>query len=246
MIEQFKVTVPAPSGAQQRTAHVYLPQGGKRCPVLYLFDGQTAFRDETAPFGESLRMGEVLDALGAELIVAAVDCDEKDRLTEYSPFPFRSPFGSSEGKGERYMDWLTATFKPLVDARFPTLPQREHTYLAGCSMGGLMTLYALCRYPEVFAGGATLSPSVWTSPEACADLIRTADWAKNIPALYLGYGEKELKSHGKRQRDGLTACVDALMEKGAAFTFRIIEGGTHSEKSWREQIPAFLKALGLI
>lgn len=248
MIKQFEVTVPAPSGAQTRTAYVYLPKaydGRKRFPVLYLFDGQTAFYDEKAPFGDSWRMGEALDGLGAELIVAAVDCDREDRLTEYSPFPFRSQFGSSEGKGAIYIDWLAEEFKPMIDKTYLTLPARENTYLAGSSMGGLMTIFALCRCPEVFGGGAALSPSLWIDPEACAGMIAAAHWEKQ-PGLYLDYGTKELKGHGERQRQGLTACLNALMEKNTAFTFRLIEGGTHSEQSWRAQIPVFLKVLKLI
>lgn len=248
MINQFEVTVPAPSGEQKRTAYVYLPKaydGKERFPVLYMFDGQTAFYDETAPYGDSWRMGEILDRLKVPLIVAAVDCDKEDRLTEYSPFAFTSPFGSSKGKGAVYLNWLVQTFKPTIDETYLTLPARDHTYIMGSSMGGLMTLFALCRYPEVFGGGAALSASLWIDPEACAKMITAANWRK-IPKLYLDYGAKELKSHGERQRQGLTSCLNALMEKNAPFTFRLIEGGTHSEKSWREQIPIFLKALHLI
>ena len=248
MIKKFEVTVPAPSGAQKRAAYVYLPKaydGKKRFPVLYLFDGQTAFFDETSPFGDSLRMGEALDRLNASLIVVAVDCDEKDRLTEYSPFAFVSPYGSSEGKGTVYMDWLINKFKPMIDENYLTLPARDHTYIAGSSMGGLITVFAICRYPEIFAGGAALSPSLWVAPEACAKMVAEAEW-KQAPSLYLDYGTKELKSHGEWQRQGLTACFEALIKKNVAFTFRLIEGGKHSEKSWREQIPVFLKALNLI
>ncbi len=242
MIENFTVTVPAPSGMQQRTATVYVPDREGKFPVLYLFDGQTAFSDERATYGESLRMGEALSALGAGLIVAAVDCDPEDRLTEYSPFPFRSPFGSSEGKGEVYMDWLVRTFKPAVEERFPA---DGRAYLGGCSMGGLMTLYGLCRYGSVFSGGAALSPSLWVAPQACAEMIAAAPWKKS-PVLYLDYGSKELKNHGERQTEALTACLGALLKRGANVTFRLIEGGSHCEASWRAQIPVFLKTLGLI
>ena len=119
MINQFEVTVPAPGGEQKRTAYVYMPKAydeKKRFPVLYMFDGQTAFFDDTAPYGDSWRMGEILDKFKTEIIVAAVEADMKDRLTEYSPFPFQSKYGSSEGKGEAYMDWLVCTFKPMIDA----------------------------------------------------------------------------------------------------------------------------------
>ncbi len=246
MIENFSVEVPAPSGPQTRTAYVYLPQGyspAERYPVLYMFDGQTLFYDEKAPYGESWRMGETLDRLRAKLLVAAVECDKTDRLTEYSPFPFTSPFGSSDGKGEEYMKWFTGTFKPMIDARFATDPTKS--YIAGSSMGGLMTLYALCKYPQVFSGGAALSPSLWVAPEKCRDLILGAD-CKRFPALYLDYGEKELENHGKRQKAGLSFCFEALLGRNAPFHFHLIRGGVHNEKSWRAQIPSFLEELGLL
>lgn len=249
MIERFEVTVPAPSGKQQRNAYVYLPKtydGAKRFPVLYLFDGQTVFFDETSPFGDSLRLGDALDELHAELIAVAVDCDKIDRLTEYSPWPFTSKFGSSGGKGEAYMEWLTKVLKQHIDEVFLTLPDRFHTFIMGSSMGGLMTLYALCRYPEIFGGGAALSPSLWVDPAACREMILQADWGKDPPVIYLDYGEKELLSHGGRQREALFACHKTLLEKCAPYTFRLIKDGTHSEASWRSQIPVFLKALALI
>lgn len=248
MTEEFRVAVPAYTGEEERVATVYLPKqygGGARFPVLYMFDGQTAFFDERAPYGASWRMGETLDRLNVPLIVAAVDCDKVNRLTEYSPFPFSTPFGSSEGKGDVYLKWLTERFKPLIDEKYPTLPAREHTYLAGSSMGGLMTVYALCRYPEVFAGGAALSPSFWVAPEKCAEEIVSARWRPKT-ALYLDYGVKELKNHGKEQREGLSRCLDALTARGVPFTFRLIDGGVHSETSWREQVPDFLRALHLL
>lgn len=251
MIEKFEVTVPAPSGEQKRTAYIYLPKiydydRTKRFPVLYMFDGQTAFFDETAPYGDSWRMGEILDKLNAEVIVAAVEADRKDRLTEYSPFPFTSKYGSSEGKGEAYMNWLISEFKPLIDANYRTLPDRERTFIVGSSIGGLMTMYALCRFPNVFGGGAALSPSFWIDAKGCASMIAAAEWRDTPPKIYLDYGVQELKNHGERQRRGLKACCDALMKKNAAFTFRLIEGGAHNEKSWRKQIPIFLRALDLI
>lgn len=177
MIHEFFVTVPAPAGEEERRAYVYLPRGYdgiRRFPVLYLFDGQTAFYDHRAPYGESLRLGEYLDAHNVPVIAAAVECDAKNRLTEYSPFPFRSEYGDSEGKGENYMRWLTGAFKPYIDERYATLPQRENTYVAGSSMGGLMSLYALSCFSGTFIGAAALSPSLWGDPAYCERQIGRA------------------------------------------------------------------------
>lgn len=247
MIEEFEVTVPAPRGAETRTASVYLPEsydGKKRFPVLYMFDGQTAFFDERAPYGDSWRMGEELDRLGAELVVATVDCDAHERITEYSPFAFDCGDFHSEGKGGNYLDWFVGAFKPMIDGKYCTRPDRAHTYLAGSSMGGLMTVFGLCRYPDVFAGGASLSPSFWADPKASEQMIRAAKIGK--AKLYLDYGEKELERHGARQREALSACIAALLEQKTELTFRLIRGGKHNEVCWRRQIPVFLRALGLI
>lgn len=245
MINQFEVTLPAPSGEQKRTAYAYLPKSydeKKRFPVLYMFDGQTAFFDETAPYGESWRMGEILDKLEAEIIVAAVEADREDRLTEYSPFPFQSKYGSSEGKGEAYMDWLIGSFKPTIDGTYRTFPDREQTFLAGSSMGGLMTMFALCRYPNIFGGGAALSPSFWIAPNKIGKMIKDAIWARDV-ALYIDYGVEELQSHGEAQSKGLESCIGALLEKNVPFDFRLIPHGRHNEKSWRERVPCFLNVL---
>ena len=248
MIETFQVTVPAPSGSQERTATVYLPQsydGNRRYPVLYLFDGQTAFFDERATFGTSLRLGEILDGLGAEIIAVAVDCDEKDRLTEYAPFPFEAGKIKSEGKGALYLDWLVGVLMPLINEKYRTVRTRESTFIAGASMGGLMTVYALCRHSEVFGGGAALSPSFWVDPASSEEMIKSAKFERRV-ALYLDYGERELGAHGAAQRDSLTRCLSALLAQKIPFTFRLVEGGAHNEKSWRAQVPIFLRTLGLI
>ena len=72
MVEELTATLPAPSGMQERNAYVYCPDFDGRFPVLYLFDGQTAFWDDRAPYGASLRLGELLNRMSAPLIVATV------------------------------------------------------------------------------------------------------------------------------------------------------------------------------
>ena len=242
MIEEFSVQVPAPAGEEARTVSVYLPKAHTPCAVLYAFDGQTAFSDERAPFGSSLRLGELLDAHAVPLIVVGVDCDKANRLTEYSPFPFRfEGKGASEGKGKIYMDWLTGVLKPLIDGRYPTLRDRAHTFVMGSSMGGLMTIYALSEHADFFSGGIAMSPSVWADAEKCAAL------AARIPAdarLYLDYGTAELNAAFPAQRAALDAVLAALKERGGAYRFDFVKGAKHNEAAWRKRLPAALAFLG--
>ena len=190
MIEEFTAIVPAPAGAEERIVSVYIPKDGRPCAVLYLFDGQTAFFDERSPYGGSLRLGEFLDANGIPLLVVGVACDRKNRLTEYSPFPFRVNENiRSEGKGKVFMDWLTGTLKPHIDGRYGTYFDRAHTFIMGSSMGGLMAMYALAEYGHIFSRAVSMSAAVWTDPEKSAAFVK-----KFAPdaALYFDYGTAEM------------------------------------------------------
>ena len=82
----------------------------------------------------------------------------EERIAEYSPFD--DPEGGP-GRGGDYVSHLAETIKPLVDARFRTLPQRETTGVAGSSMGGLISLFAFFARPDVFGIMGALSPSLW-------------------------------------------------------------------------------------
>ena len=241
MIEEFSVTVPAPAGDEARTVSVYLPKSKSPCPVLYLFDGQTAFFDGRSPFGNSLRLGDLLDAGEVPLIAVGVDCDLKNRLTEYSPFAFTFGKERSEGKGKQYMDWLTGTLKTLIDARYPTLPDRAHTFIYGSSMGGLMAMYALADYGSVFSGAIAMSAAVWTDTEKSAALV------KNFPAdgrLYFDYGTAELSPRYPGQRAALDAVQAALAAWGGSYAFRLIKGAKHNEQAWRKRLPEALRFMG--
>jgi len=174
VIRKWNVRIPALTGKKTRRAYVYLPAEAaadpeKRFPVLYMFDGHNVFFDKDATYGKSWGMGEYLDKTKTPLIVAAVECNhspDNGRLSEYSPFTFSNEkLGTITGRGEEYMDWLVNTFKPSIDRRFPTLPDRAHTFLAGSSMGGLMSLYGVTAYNRVFSRAAALSPSVWFAEE---------------------------------------------------------------------------------
>ena len=250
MIDSWELTIPELTGDEPRRAYVYLPDSweqdqGLRYPVLYMFDGHNVFFDEDATFGKSWGLGEYLDATEAQVIVAAVECNhhpDNGRLSEYSPFTFRTPqFKKVVGRGKLTMDWLTTVFKPEIDREFPTLPGREDTFIAGSSMGGLMSLYALLEYNHVFSRAAALSPSLWVSPGKVESLIRSAHPAPGT-VLYMDYGSRELGNHSGMLRL-LNGAAGLLLDKRIFLDFRIVPGGEHSEASWERQIPFFMSTL---
>ena len=135
------------------------------------------------------------------------------------------------------MNWFVKELKPYIDDNYPTLPDRNHTFIAGSSMGGLMTLYAMSQYNRVFSKGAALSPSINFAPKKVLDMIEKTRYRRNT-VIYMDYGENEMRHHNTR---GIYADVtQALINKGVLLESRIVPKGNHNEASWEKQIPFFL------
>lgn len=250
MILKDDITIPALSGDVPRKLYIYLPPEYEKSqefyPVLYMFDGHNVFFDEDATYGKSWGMAEYLERENPALIVVAVECNHKGnrRLCEYSPWHFQdNRFGRIDGVGQVYMDWLTQELKPWVDREFRTRPEREFTSICGSSMGGLMTVYAVTAYNEIFSKGAALSPSLWCAPQKTLNLIRHTAFGENT-ILYMDYGSVEM---GNRisTRNALKRVSNALMDQGVYTCMRIVPGGEHCEACWEQQIPIFMNCLGI-
>ena len=249
MIKKWKVKIPELSGEMKRWAYIYLPDdwqtSGKRYPVLYMFDGHNVFFDEDATFGKSWGMGEYMHKSGKQLIIVAVECNHglNKRLEEYSPIDFAFPDIQVNGRGKVYMDWMVSTLKPYIDENYPTLTEREHTSIAGSSMGGLMSLYGVCEYNHVFQKAACISPSFWVSKDRVVDLVAQSDLATDS-RIYIDYGSLELPNHSTSS-EALVSVARMLLTRRVNVTLKIIPGGIHNESSWEKQIPEFMDYLGL-
>ncbi len=250
MVKKWTITIPQLTGDEPRRAYIYLPESYeydtlRRYPVLYMSDGQNVFFDWDATYGKSWGLKEYMDFTQTEMIIAAVECDrspDNGRLSEYSPFDFTDPkWGTFEGRGAITMDWYVEEFKPFIDANYRTVPDREATFIAGSSMGGLMSLYAVTAYNEVFSGAAALSPSLWVSPVQLNRLIRETYFAPGT-RVYLDYGSEEMEFHSRMVKQ-FAKVTQLLLEKHVYVTSRIVPGGDHSEASWEKQAPFYMEAL---
>jgi len=86
-----------------RLLRVWLPPGynqpendGRRCPVLYLNDGQNLFDPATAYIGTDWQVDEAATRLIGEgkvppLIIVGIDNAQKDRAKEYLPYRSMHP-----------------------------------------------------------------------------------------------------------------------------------------------------------
>ena len=220
-----------------RRIWIYLPEGyektKKEYPVMYMHDGQNIFDEYTAGFGE-WGVDECLDSLihaGKQAcIVVGIDNGPK-RLNEYNPFGFRD-FG--EGEGDGYLDFIVQTLKPFIDKKYRTLSSKENTIIAGSSMGGLISYYAMIKQPQVFGKAGIFSPAFWTAP---AINTLTDSLAAKVNGKFFFYmGAQE---GGTYVNDMLTI-QELLGEKSAAMIYSVVDDeGMHNEKSWRKWFAEF-------
>ena len=250
MFETWDVTIPALTGEETRKAYVYVPDlceedEDLRLPVLYMFDGHNLFFDEEATYGKSWGLLEYMEETRTPLIIAAVECNhspDHGRLREYCPYSCELPgIGRIVGKGKTTMDWLVGEFKPFIDRHFPTIPDREHTFIGGSSMGGLMSLYGVMKYNKVFSRAAALSPSIWFGQEKLERMLR-ASRIKTDTVIYMDYGARELGFHPEMAGQ-FRHVTDLLLERKVDLTSRIVPNGNHNEASWEKQIPLFMNVL---
>ena len=250
MLFKWPISYPAFQGKEKRNVYVYVPDAAKddpelRFPVLYMFDGHNLFLDEEATYGKSWGLKEYLDEHKVPLIVVGIECShhaEDGRLSEYSPFDFSfDRLGHVTGRGQQTMDWFVKSLKPRINRLYPTLRGRAHTFIAGSSMGGLMSLYAVIKYNRVFSRAAALSPSLWVAPKEMKHMIHQAKLQSGT-VVYMDYGQKEMRNHEPMAQAFGETCT-ALLQKQVLLTSRIVPGGTHCEASWEKQIPFFINTL---
>ncbi len=220
-----------------RRIWIYLPEGyakaKKHYPVLYMHDGQNVFDAATSSYGE-WGVDECLDSLirsgKPACIVVGID-NGPERMNEYNPYGFQN-FG--KGEGDQYLDFLVQTLKPFIDKKYHTLPEKENTMIAGSSMGGLISYYAMLKQPGVFGKAGIFSPAFWTAPDIKS---LTDSLAFQVNGKFFFYiGEKEGASFVKDMQD----IEDSLGEKSSAMIYSVTDpAGRHNEKAWRKWFAEF-------
>src|SRR5215831_12891125 len=184
-----------------RRIWAFLPEGyntsENHYPVIYMQDGQNLFDNSTAA-NEEWYLGETLTVLHAQCIIIGIDNGEDKRVTEYN---FRDSEKVGKGEGRKYVEFIIQTLKPVIDEKFRTLPDREHTLIGGSSLGGLISFYAAMYFPETFGGAAVFSPSFWLVPDLLIEMQPLAE-KNSLPQFYYFYGAAQesknmLKSIGE-------------------------------------------------
>lgn len=227
-VTKFKIA--APQLDTLKTIWVYLPKdyqnSEKDYPVIYMHDAQNLFDAETSYVGE-WKVDEYLDTLtDNQSIIIGIEHGNEKRIEELTPYK-HAKYGG--GKGDDYLMFIKNTVKPHIDVTYRTKPEAEHTSIFGSSLGGLISFYAVIKYPDTFGKAGVFSPAFWINPEVF-DLVKTIDIPESSKFYFLA-GTDE----GETMIPKLEEMISLLKTKGikeSQYETHKIEGGQHNEKLW--------------
>ena len=259
---------------EARPIDVWLPSDyapTKRYAVIYMQDGQGLF-DASQSWNKQawnvhLALSRLMqDGKVQDTIVVGVPNGAKYRYSEYYPDKYlalapqdvRADYVHraqwDKPLADAYLRFLVEELKPAIDQRYATRREPAGTFVMGSSMGGMISIYALCEYPQVFGGAAGLSthwvgrPSGWGSPQqlqnaslplAAFNYLQSHLPMANTRRLYMDHGTIGLDAiYGIHQ-----TMVDEIGREvgydSAHWQSRIFEGAGHTEADWsaRVEIP---------
>lgn len=226
---------------RNRRVQIYLPPNyysatDRYFPVLYAQDGQNLF-DLAQSFAGEWEIDESINAQTAGTngnygcIVVAIDNGGAHRIDEYSPWVNPSYGG---GEGDEYADFIVNTLKPYIDTNYRTLPCRNHTGIAGSSMGGLFALYAAIAHQDVFGKAGIFSPSLWFSSQVYS-FVQAIGKQQDMK-IYFVAGTDESSS----MLPDMAAMYNQLLAAGFStdeLSYHAVTGGQHSEWFWAQEFP---------
>ena len=227
-----------PQLGRYRRVWLYLPEdyhrSKRRYPTLYMHDGQNLFEGWSSFSGE-WRIDETLDELHGKCIVVAIDNGGDRRMSEYSIHDTEH----GPGEGRAYIDFIVHTLKPYIDKTYRILEGRHHTYIAGSSMGGLISFYAALYYPQHFAGAGVFSPSFWLMPGIGTEVREAAARNAEYPQRFYFYA-------GREEGDNLVAEVRGMAGllrryEHYAVEVKVDPQGRHTEADWQKQFSHFYR-----
>lgn len=248
-----------------RSVDVWLPPDyaeGRRYPVLYMHDGQNLFEPISSIGGVAWEVdkaiGRLVEAKKIPSVIVVGVWNSDIRWREYMPQKAYEAAGferrrdavleraGGEPISDTYLRFLVEEVKPFVDANYPTLPDQQDTFVMGSSMGGLISLYAVSQYPDVFYGAGCVSThwsAGWDERDELVDEMAEMLPDPKTHKLYFDYGTVGLDA----EYEPYQLQMDGHLRK-AGYTeqnwiTRRFDGADHNEAAWRARVEIPLEFL---
>ncbi|XOV80793.1 MAG: alpha/beta hydrolase [Aestuariibacter sp.] len=257
-----------------KTVHVWLPahySASKEFAVLYMHDGQHLFDASLTWNNQEWGVDEVASRLMQEgkvkdfIVVAVFNgnvAGHNDRHREYFPEKVFTALPEARRqqlnqvvrdgnavfdgpvRSDDYLRFLVQELKPYIDKTFSVATDAQNTFIMGSSMGGLISMYAISEYPEVFSAAACLSThwlgvgpedKDWLPPYFFQYMVASLPDPKTH-RIYFDFGTETLDQY----YPPLQAEADKVMRnKGYSegnWLTKSFPGAAHDENSWKARL----------
>lgn len=257
-----------------RNIDVWMPDNysaKKKYAVLYMHDGAGLF-DATKTWnkqewGVDETISKLIkDGKIRETIVVGVWNTGKYRHSEYYPQKTLPELSQetrdfviskslvNKPQSDNYLKFLVEELKPYIDKNFSTKRDVKNTFIAGSSMGGLISIYAICEYPNVFGGAAGISthlpmiidpktPNVESVSASFRNYLEKNLPKANSRKIYFDYGDKTIDAYYPPLQKKVDEIMKAKGWKEKWWVTKFFAGEEHSEKSWAKRLDTSLQYL---
>lgn len=201
---------------EKRYPVVYLQHGGGENEVGWLWQGKV----------NNIADNMIYEGLMQEMIIVMND-----------GYAF-NPDGSGSKSMGSLDDVLEDDCIPFIDAKFRTIPDRNHRAMAGLSMGAMQSNAGVMRHPGCFANAGIFSggfktkgddydmTEVFSSPEKCKEMY---------DLIFVAAGEQEPMC------EGLVDQMKELHDKGINNVVFYTCPGYHEWDTWRNACMNFFR-----
>lgn len=246
-----------------------------RYPVVYMHDGQMLYDASRSWNGQAWEVDEVLgkaieDDRLPPAIVVGIHNSGTNRWGDYFPLKvweslpdafrlsvveegtvpkrYRAPEGM---RADRYLKFIVEELRPAVAKAFPVDESLEKTSVMGSSMGGLISMYALCEYPAVFGRAACLSTH-WIGmtpmesnpiPEAFVRYLEAHLPEPGTHRIYFDHGTETLDAYYGVWQKQVDSVMRAKGFNSSNWVTKVFEGTDHSEAAWAARLSIPLEFL---
>ncbi len=248
------VYYPSTALGHQRRMHIYTPPGYEtstaKYPVLYLLHGSSDSDDSWTSVG---RANFILDNLIAakKALPMIVVMPAGHTSLDYLPPPADGP-----PRKDEFLADFTQDVMPYIASHYRALTDRNHTAIAGLSMGGAQAIDVLMARPHSFAYVAVWSSGVLaenysnhgirpTGPPTSVNPEWMADHAAPLDDAELKRGLKLFDfSTGKDDRLMPNTKVSVAMFREHGYQPVFTESpGAHYWSNWRDYLNTFAPKL---
>ncbi len=239
----------------------------KHYPVIYMHDGQMLWDASTSWNKQEWMIDEEMQRCIDEgkvppCIVVATASVPGDRFFDYYPQKTNNyllkedstalaKLSTHKFSADNYLKYLVEEVKPFVDSHYATKSDVAHTGIMGSSMGGLISLYALCEYPDVFSRAACMSTHsvmIAATPEKLKkDAPRFASAfrkylkahlpkANSTHRIYMDRGDQTLDAQYPDYQNALDNLMQSTGWKAPYFETKVFPGHAHMEADWCKRL----------